>query len=175
MNSISLIPNFISNSHLLFEQLRSTVIWDERMKSRKTASYGVAYNYSQIHYPKQSMLPELKTMSLAIEKELGFLPNNCLINYYPDGKSKMGFHSDQTEIMEKGTGVAIVSLGSTRSIVFRNSVIPSLKKEYELPSGSLFYMTAELQHTWQHAIPKTDTHEGRISLTFRKLITELSS
>ncbi|MFT5096791.1 MAG: alkylated DNA repair dioxygenase AlkB, partial [Psychrobacter okhotskensis] len=41
----------------------------------------------------------------------GYLPNNCLVNYYLDGSSKMGFHSDDTSQLADGTGVAILSLG----------------------------------------------------------------
>jgi len=80
------------------------------MVARKTASYGKAYNYSQIEYPFQPLLHALEQLTDGIEQTIGFLPNNCLINYYPDGKSKMGFHSDQVDILElfasppKGTG-----------------------------------------------------------------------
>jgi alkylated DNA repair dioxygenase AlkB len=73
----------------------------------------------------------------------------------------MGYHSDQTDILENGTGIAIVSLGETRSLTFRNIADPAEFHAYELPSGSLIYMTQEVQANWQHAIPKSDTYRGR--------------
>lgn len=82
----------------------------------------------------------------------------------------MGFHSDQTDILFENTGVAIVSLGETRILRFRNIADNTVLKDFELPAASLIYMTQEIQDEWQHAIPKSDTENGRMSLTFRKII-----
>lgn len=169
MEGIIHIENFISNPNELFEHLISTVKWDERMSARKTASFGRAYNYSQIDYPYQEFLSELEVINNSLETTIGFKPNNCLINYYLDGKSKMGFHSDQTDILENQTGVAIVSIGETRTLMFRNIENPTMFLSYDLVSGNLLYMTQEIQSIWQHSIPKSDTENGRISLTFRKM------
>lgn len=81
----------------------------------------------------------------------------------------MGYHSDQTDILEEGTGVAIVSVGESRVLRFRNIADPGILLDYTLVSGSLVYMTQEVQREWQHAIPKKDTDKGRISLTFRRM------
>ncbi len=169
MEGITFIKNFIKNPNKLFDLLHTGVSWDERMATRKTASFGKAYNYSQINYPYQEFTPELTLIVNAIAKELNFEPNNCLINYYLDGKSKMGFHSDQTDILAQGTGVVIISLGETRTLRFRNIENKDIIKDYHLPSGSLIYMTDEVQEKWQHAIPKSTTENGRMSLTFRKI------
>lgn len=169
MNGITFIENFIDNSTELFDKLKSNVKWDERMSARKTASFGKAYNYSQISYPFQEFTPELNLIIELIDNTLNFKPNNCLINYYLDGKSKMGFHSDQTDILFENTGVGIVSIGETRTLRFRNIENREIIKDFELPSGSFIYMTNEIQDEWQHAIPKSDTENGRMSLTFRKI------
>ena len=169
MNGITHIENFIDNPTGLFDLLTATVQWDERMVARKTASFGNAYNYSQISYPYQDFLPELKDINKKLKSVIGFEPNNCLINYYLDGKSKMGYHSDQTDILEADTGIAIVSVGETRILKFRNIDNPEEFLNYELTSGSLIYMTQEVQSIWQHSIPKSDTSNGRISLTFRRM------
>ncbi|WP_293304690.1 alpha-ketoglutarate-dependent dioxygenase AlkB [Pedobacter sp. UBA5917] len=169
MNDITYIECFIDNPNHLLDLLTSTVKWDERMTARKTASFGKAYNYSQINYPYQDFLPELAAINKKLKNVIGFEPNNCLINYYLDGKSKMGYHSDQTDILADGTGVAIVSIGETRTLKFRNIENPEQFISYDLTAGSLVYMTQEVQNLWQHAIPKSDTENGRISLTFRKM------
>ncbi|MFL5730577.1 MAG: alpha-ketoglutarate-dependent dioxygenase AlkB [Cytophagaceae bacterium] len=169
MEGITFIENFLEDGEKLFDYLRDYVAWDERMAARKTASFGAAYNYSQMSYPFQEMPAELLGLCEKIRATLGFEPNNCLINYYLDGKSKMGFHSDQTDILEEGTGIAIVSLGETRTLRFKNSQNQEVTVDYKLPSGSLIYMSQELQSLWQHAIPKSDTENGRMSLTLRKI------
>lgn len=169
LNGITYIENFLEKPNDLFELLIQSVAWDERMSARKTASYGKAYNYSQMSYPFLEFTPELSDIINTINEKLGFEPNNCLINYYLDGKSKMGFHSDQTDILEDGTGVGILSIGEMRVLRFRNIENRELTKDFELPSGSFIYMTNEVQDEWQHAIPKSDTENGRMSLTFRKI------
>lgn len=169
MEGITYFENFIDHPQTLFDVLTSTVKWDERMSARKTASFGKAYNYSQINYPYQDFLPELRALIEKLKPILGFEPNNCLINFYTDGKSKMGYHSDQTDILEANTGIAIVSLGEARVLKFRNIENPEQFLNYELKAGSLVYMTQEIQSTWQHSIPKSDTEHGRISLTFRQM------
>ncbi len=170
MEGITYIETFLDDSKELFEVLKANVKWDERMVARKTASFGKAYNYSQMHYPYQKFTPELQGLVHQINDSIGFESNNCLINYYLNGQSKMGFHSDQTDILEKGTGVAIVSLGATRILRFKNIKDSTDLQDYELPSGSLIYMINELQKEWQHSIPKSETDQGRMSLTFRRMI-----
>ena len=169
MKGISYIEDFIPSSTELYDFLEKSVNWDTSMKARKTASYGVAYNYSQMQYPFQEFSDELDEIRLQMEGLLGFLPNNCLINFYLDGRSKMGFHSDQTDILEGDSGVAIVSLGETRTLRFRKITDHEETVDYPLASGSLLYMTQEVQDHWQHAVTKSTTENGRMSLTFRAI------
>ena len=169
MDGIIYTKDFLSNHRLLFEYLRDNTVWDERMKARKTASFGRAYNYSQIEYPYQEFSPEMVEIIESIEEILAFRPNNCLINYYENGNSMMGFHSDQIDVLQQGTGVVIISLGETRTLRFRNIQDRSNVVDFNLISGSLIYMSNEIQKIWQHAIIRSDTERGRMSLTFRKL------
>lgn len=170
MEGILHINNFITEPSTVFNYLKDNVEWDERMTARKTASFGVAYNYSQMSYPYQPMPGALKVICSEINNVIGFEPNNCLLNYYLDGKSKMGFHADQTDFLEANTGIVIVSLGETRILRFRNFEDKSKTLEYELLSGSLIYMPQAIQQDWEHAIPKSDTNKTRMSLTLRKIV-----
>ena len=165
--SIKIIDSFIDNSDVLFNVLSVGIQWDERMKARKTASFGVSYNYSGISYPKMEMHKELIPLCHLIEKEVGFYPNNCLLNYYLDGDSTMGYHSDSTDELQGDTGVAIISLGSERLISYKNKLNKNIVVNYLLKSGSLLYMNKAVQYDWLHAIPKNENEGGRISLTFR--------
>ncbi|SFD89561.1 2OG-Fe(II) oxygenase superfamily protein [Chitinophaga sp. CF118] len=169
MHGIKYIEEFVSAPEELFRLLKVNVEWDNRMANRKTASFGVAYNYSQLSYPYTRFIPELEDIATRIEEEFGFEPNNCLINYYLDGNSKMGFHSDQTDLLVENTGIAILSVGETRTLRFRKIQEQDELIDFELPSGSLIYMTQEVQRVWQHSIPQSDTSNGRMSLTFRQI------
>lgn len=163
------IENFVENSLALFEKLKTNIKWDERMKARLTASFGVAYNYSQITYPDKPMPEQIEILCDKINAQFGFKPNNCLVNFYPNGDSTMGFHSDQIDILAENTGVAIISLGDTRILRFRKIENHTETFDYELPTGSLIYMPQEIQKIFQHSIPKSNSKHGRMSLTFRKI------
>jgi alkylated DNA repair dioxygenase AlkB len=167
---IILIENFIENPKELFAMIRDSIIWDERIKARKTASFGVAYNYSGITYPQVEMLSELVPICKKIERYIGFTPNNCLMNYYLDGNSSMGYHSDSSEELKIGTGVVIISLGAERHIYYRSKADKEIKYKYRLKNGSLLSMDKRVQDEWMHAIPKENGIGERISLTFRNII-----
>lgn len=167
--TIQIEDGFVENADALYTHLVATVAWDERMQARKTASVGRAYNYSGMTYPDTPMPEALSPIVARLTERLGFAPNNCLMNYYESGDATMGFHSDSTEELAPGTGVAIVSLGAERSITFRNKEDRSVWYHYPLRSGSLLYMSDAVQAEWQHAIRKQAETGGRISLTFRRL------
>ncbi len=166
---LQLFTDFIKEPQILFEFLQTHVSWDERMNVRKTASFGVAYNYSGINYPETPMLNELVPICEKIEQYLNYCPNNCLMNYYSDGNSSMGFHSDSLDNLQSGTGVAILSLGSERTIQYKHK-LNRITVDDRLPKGSLLYMDDNVQREWLHAIPKEDNAEERISLTFRQMM-----
>ncbi|GAB4550280.1 MAG: alpha-ketoglutarate-dependent dioxygenase AlkB [Pleurocapsa sp.] len=165
-----ILENFINNADSLFQKIRETVNWDERIKARKTASFGVAYNYSGITYPEVPMMTCLTPICDKIKSKIGFYPNNCLINYYVDGNSKMGYHSDSAAELQEGTGVTILSLGAVRTISFRSKLNKEHKVKYKLTSGTLLYMDNDVQEKWMHAIPREKGRGERISLTFRQII-----
>ena len=78
MKGITYIKDFIDNPNELFNFLMNNVEWDERMWARKTASYGKAYNYSQMSYPYQELIPEIQNIINLMQKQLNFEPNNLI-------------------------------------------------------------------------------------------------
>ncbi|WP_052598064.1 alpha-ketoglutarate-dependent dioxygenase AlkB [Aureispira sp. CCB-QB1] len=170
LNGTSLIPNFVKKPNVLFQTILKNTPWNESIKSRKTASFGLAYNYAPMAYPFQEMLPCISILCQKISIPLQFFPNNCLINLYENGQSKMGYHSDRIDILAPNTGIVIISLGATRILRFRNILNKDQKRDIELLSGSLFYMDQTVQKNWQHSIPKSQTISSRMSLTFRQII-----
>ncbi len=167
--AILLKQDFLADSDQLFTQLLENVNWDESMSARKTASFGKPYDYSQMAYAASEMHPDLLAVVDQLEAALGIRFNNCLLNYYETGNNTMGFHSDEIEHLQEGTGVAIVSLGSTREITFRSTEDHDNRHRFELTSGSLLYMDQQIQRDWMHAIRKQPGAGPRISLTWRAI------
>lgn len=139
------------------------------MHARLTASYGAPYNYSNMSYPEAPMPDYLLEICEAISEVVGFVPNNCLINNYLDGNSRMGFHADSLEELVPRTGVAIVSLGEERTLTFRRSEERDVCWPCPLPHGSLLYMPPTVQIEWQHGVQKQLGAGQRVSLTLRNL------
>ena len=163
-----LLDNYISNTKELFDNLMS-LDYDKSMRARWTASFGKSYDYSGKTYPYVPMPNFLDDLIPGIMELIGFEPNNCLINLYHDGDSTMGFHSDNTDILKAGTGVVIISIGSERTLRFKNKIDKDNIIDYVLTDGSLFYMNDAVQESWLHSIPKSDTKVPRFSLTFRNI------
>ena len=167
--SIRLLTDFLPDSHALYEHLAASVTWDSRIRARKAASFGLPYDYSGIEWPAAPFPAAIQPLLARIAAEVGFEPNNCLANFYPDGNSTMGFHSDSTAELESGTGIAVVSLGAERTITFRR-IDKAVSESHQLPAGSLLWMCPEMQADWTHAIPANPSATGgRISLTFRRM------
>lgn len=164
-------PDFLPDGQALFDRLAAGVEWDDRIRARRVASFGVPYDYSGTVWPEVPMPEELAAILEAVADAVGYEPNNCLANYYPDGDSTMGYHSDSVAELEPGTGISIVSLGAARAIAFRREPGRAEVHELLLTDGSLLHMTAAMQATWRHAVRRASgVSRGRISLTFRRIV-----
>ncbi|RYX84158.1 alpha-ketoglutarate-dependent dioxygenase AlkB [bacterium] len=166
---IHLWPDFVTDSLSLFEHLKDTIAWESSMRARRTASFGAPYNYSQMSYPKCPIPAALERLLAPIGDKVGWIPNNSLVNFYPDGDSTMGFHFDALEPLEEGTGVAIVSLGEQRTLTFARRDDKGVRFEQPMPPGSLLLMPAPVQNEWLHGVLKQAGVGSRMSLTFRRL------
>ena len=161
------LEGFLPYERRAFDWALQNVRWDDRIRARKTASFGVPYDYAGLTYDPQPFPAELERVRALVEEAVGWTPNNCLLNYYPDGRSRMGFHSDSAMGLAPGSGVAIVSLGARRALRFRRIARLDERLDYVLAPGSLLHMPQHVQTEWQHALPRTSRPDPRISLTFR--------
>jgi len=97
--------------------------------------------------------------------------NSCLLNYYPSGAEGMGYHADDEKELGVQPIIASLSLGATRKFVLKHKKTQD-KVELYLESGQLIVMHGDTQTFWKHSITKTTkANEGRISLTFRRMLT----
>ena len=169
--SIVFKKDILSDYGQILSNLKSNVLWDNSINSRKTASFGLPYNYSNIHYLESEFPDFLNQLVEIVNTNNGFIPNNCLINFYFENTSKMGFHSDQIDILYKNTGIVIFSFGSTRILRFKNKNNKEIIYDISLENNSYLYMSQELQKHWLHAVlpNQNDKFGERYSITFRKI------
>lgn len=174
-------PNFFSRaeSDLLLKSLRNNIVWKQESMNmygkkidfpRLTAWYGnndKPYSFSGITLQPLPWTSEILTIKNKIEPVAKTVFNSVLLNLYRDGNDSISWHTDAEKELGLNPVIASVNFGATRKFQLRH-IKTKEKLEIELTHGSLLIMQGELQHFWQHQVPKTSKPVGeRINLTFR--------
>ncbi len=131
------------------------------------AKEGISYFYSGVLHKAYGIPIWFQPLLLLVNQTCNTSFNGCLLNFYRNGKDKMGWHSDNESEIDSKMPIASLSLGSTRDFVLRN--IESREK-YVLPlaSGDLLIMKPFSQEFWEHSLPaRSRVKSERINLTFR--------
>jgi alkylated DNA repair dioxygenase AlkB len=111
---------------------------------------------------------ELFELKEKIQAATGFGFNSVLLNFYRDGNDSVAWHSDNENELGINPHIASLSIGQARQFEFRHKTDHNRKYGLSLENGSLLIMKGDLQHYWEHRIPKSKTlNKGRINLTFR--------
>ena len=93
--------------------------------------------------------------------------NSVLMNWYRDGNDYINWHADDERSLGLNPVVGSVNFGETRDFVLRK-FDKSEKLIIPVKHGTLLVMRGELQHFWEHSVPKrTKIKHDRINLTFR--------
>lgn len=174
-------PNFFakSESDLFLENLRTNIDWKQESMNmygkqvnfpRLTAWYGdndKPYSFSGITLEPKTWSKELIEIKEKIEPLSKVFFNSVLLNLYRSGNDSISWHTDAEKELGVNPVIASVNFGATRKFQLRH-IHTKEKLEIELTHGSLLIMQGELQHYWQHQVPKTSKIVGeRINLTFR--------
>ncbi|KAG2495291.1 hypothetical protein HYH03_006564 [Edaphochlamys debaryana] len=98
--------------------------------------------------------------------------DSCLINFYEDGKCGMRYHVDP--LYGKWTPhQAVVSLGDTRTFIFREISDYDSRWLYRVSNGDMVHMFGDCQDRLQHCIRverRADDAGPRMSLVFKQRI-----
>jgi alkylated DNA repair dioxygenase AlkB len=137
---------------------------------RLTSWYGDSnkpYTFSGITLNPNVWTKELLEIKNKIELQFDIAFNSVLLNLYRDGSDSISWHTDAEKELGQNPIIASVNFGATRKFQLRHKETKE-RIDINLENGSLLIMQGELQHYWQHQIPKTKKDIGqRINLTFR--------
>lgn len=138
---------------------------------RLTAWYGdpgKSYTYSGITSAPNPWNNGLRYIKEQIEQVTALSFNSVLLNWYRNGEDHMGWHADDEPELGQNPVIASVNFGAVRDFVIRRIDDPSQKIVIPVQHGTLLVMTGELQHYWQHSVPKRKkVTDSRFNLTFR--------
>jgi alkylated DNA repair dioxygenase AlkB len=131
---------------------------------------GREYTYSGINSKPNHWNEGLMYLKCEIEKFCSVQFNSVLLNWYRDGEDYLNWHSDDEKELGKNPTIASVNFGETRDFVIRRKDDKTQKLVIPLKHGTLLVMSGELQHFWEHTVPKRKKVSGsRFNLTFRKI------
>ncbi len=157
-----------------WEQSRIRIAGREILIPRLNAWFGdpgAHYSYSGTTLIPRPWTPSLLGLRRSVEEITGLRFNSALLNCYRDGADSVDWHSDNEPELGRAPAVASVSLGAVRRFELRRRDQRRQKFQLYLPHGSLLLMAGELQHYWQHRMPRDRTlADGRINITFRTVI-----
>ena len=153
---------------------RITVWGKSHLQPRLIAWYGDAgsrYAYSGMALEPLPWSDLLLDVKARVEAAAHTSFNSVLINYYRDQHDRMGFHSDDEAPLGKRPVIASLSLGASRTFVFKpREGVHAKDHKMVLESGSLLVMQGDTQRHWKHGIPKESRPCGpRVNLTFRRI------
>ena len=140
---------------------------------RLTSWYGerdATYTYSGISSTPNTWNKGLLYLKARIEECAGVEFNSVLLNWYRDGLDHLNWHADDEKELGVNPIIASANFGETRDFVLRRNDDPAKKIVLPLKHGTLLLMSGELQHFWQHSVPKrTKVNGSRFNLTFRRI------
>jgi alkylated DNA repair dioxygenase AlkB len=164
---------WVAGADDLFTRLLESVPW--RAERRNMYDRPVDVPRLLCFYGEDATLPDavLAQARAALDvhygAELGEPFRTAGLCLYRDGRDSVAWHGDtRGRGSTEDTAVAIVSLGSPRSLLLRPRGGASPTLRYDLGHGDLVVMGGSCQRTWEHAVPKTARAAGpRISIQFR--------
>lgn len=140
---------------------------------RLTAWYGdggKSYTYSGITSMPNEWNKGLLYLKEKIESFVGVEFNSVLLNWYRDGEDYLNWHADDEKELGLNPVIASINFGETRDFLIRKNDDHAKKLSIPLTHGTLLLMRGELQHHWQHCVPKRKGVRGsRFNLTFRRI------
>lgn len=169
---IDVLPGWVRGADRLFERLTAVVPW--RAERRQMYDRVVDVPRLLSFYGEGDRLPDpvLDEVRHALDRqyrsELGERFRTVGMCLYRDGRDSVAWHGDTIgRGSREDTMVAIVSLGSPRSLLLRPRAGGATRR-YDLGHGDLVVMGGSCQRTWEHAVPKTARPVGpRISIQYR--------
>jgi alkylated DNA repair dioxygenase AlkB len=178
-NNIGNFNSWSINPDTAFNDLKNEIEWEQRDAPRKECFLSTkldSYTYGsgngiRTYYPKPYSFHAKNWLNVA-EHFASCKFEACFLNYYEGPKDHLGWHADDSDVIDVNRPIVVISLGSKREIWFKENGTKGIEaiEKLSLDPFSVLVMKAGMQQTHQHRIPKHGANCGeRISLTFRGL------
>ena len=169
---VDVLHGWICGADALFARLIDVVPWRAERRTMYDRLVDVPRLLCMYGEGRPLPDPALVEIKAALDghyaKELGEPFATTGMCLYRDGRDSVAWHGDRIgRASAEDTMIAIVSLGSPRSLLLRPRSGGATVR-HDLGHGDLIVMGGSCQRTWEHAVPKTARPVGpRISIQFR--------
>ncbi len=182
------VPAWVTGAGTLFADVLERAPWTQRRvhmydrmvdEPRMIAWYGTPLDDA-------SLPPILAPMAVALSQRFDRDFDGVGAALYRDGRDSVAWHGDRIPVELVEPVVALISLGSRRTLRMRTKKTTAppasgnlarsrpieaprqrATRAFTLVPGDLFVMGGTSQRTWEHSVPKVATAAPRLSLQFR--------
>jgi alkylated DNA repair dioxygenase AlkB len=163
------VPGWVTGAGELFDTIVNTAEWSQRRvrmydrmvdEPRLHAWYELPLDHT---FP----LPVVPEMARALSERYDRAFDGVGTALYRDGRDSVAWHGDRIPEEIHDPVVALVSLGSPRTLRMRAKFRRRDTRSFPLLPGDLFVMGGASQRTWEHSVPKVARAGPRLSLQFR--------
>ena len=160
------VPGWLRNSGALFEELMTTVDFEQRdrwMYTQRLVEPRLTAEYPEVANAPQAMLHQIAS---ALSEEYGVTYRSLWINLYRDQRDSTAWHGDVIGKVQAQSTVPVLTLGATRRFLIRPAD-GGPSRVLRPVSGDLIVMGGRCQRDWRHCVPKQTEPAGpRISINF---------
>ncbi len=167
------LPGWATGTTALFEELLGGVDWraDKRTMYDRVVEVPRLTRFYGEHepLPHAALVQARDALSAHYRDELGEAFVTAGMCLYRDARDSVAWHGDREgRASSRDTMVAILSLGTARTLALRERDGGATRHRFSLGHGDLVVMGGSAQRTWDHAIPKASGSLGpRISVQYR--------
>ncbi len=159
------VPAWVTGGDTLFDQVRSSAVW----KAYERPMYQRIVDVPRLSATAWRERPRvLDRMARCLGERYGVELPSISANLYRDGRDSVAWHGDRIGKVRSDAVVAILSLGSDRTLLLRPNGGGGPSMAFAMRSGDLVVQGGTCQRTFEHCVPKRAQAGPRISVMFRQ-------
>jgi alkylated DNA repair dioxygenase AlkB len=166
---VEYVPAWVTGAAELFEAIVERANWSHRtvpMYGRMVEEPRLIAWYDRA-LDDPAIPPLVAAMAPALSERYDRTFDGVGAALYRDGRDSVAWHGDRIPEEIIDPVVALVSLGSPRTLRMRARHRRNDNRSFPLLPGDLFVMGGQSQRTWEHSVPKVARAGARLSVQFR--------
>ena len=178
-SSVVFEPGWLQGSDQVFDQLRDQMAWQAMERPMYGRVVSVPRLICTVDPGSLDVTHPLAIITRGLESALHRRFSSVGLNFYRTGDDSVAWHRDSIRRTRRPQTVALVSIGSPRTLAIRphssycsktaetTGITSATARRWRLGHGDLLVMRGRCQHDWEHCVPKERAAGPRISLAFR--------